>query len=350
MKVIFISRAYPPTIGGIEKQNFEIGCALSELADVKIIANTRGKKFLPLFLFFAFFKALFFVRSYDVILLGDGLLSVPGWILKKLSGKPVVSIVHGLDITFSSSLYQKLWVRFALCRLDALFAVGHETIRQAVNRGVKAEKCVFIPNGVEPVNQVMGKSEAVNGLNLKESRYLLTLGRLVKRKGVAWFIKEVMPSLPDDVIYLVAGDGVEKQKLEKLVKFHSLQDRVILLGKVSELEKVRLLYAADIFVQPNIQVDGDIEGFGLVVLEAGIAEMPVVASKLEGLNDAIKHNENGLLVESENAQEFISVLSGLLDEPQKRKELGKKSKIYIESSCLWSHVARSYNTELLKLL
>ena len=82
IKLLFISRAYPPTIGGIENQNWELSSWLSKLAEVKVIANKYGKKILPLFLPYALFKAFFLLPKYDALILGDAVLSVIGWKLK----------------------------------------------------------------------------------------------------------------------------------------------------------------------------------------------------------------------------------------------------------------------------
>jgi len=72
VKILFISRAYPPIVGGIENQNYELGKWLGRIADVKIIANTHGRKFLPLFAPYALLRAVLNISKYDVLLLGDG--------------------------------------------------------------------------------------------------------------------------------------------------------------------------------------------------------------------------------------------------------------------------------------
>ena len=148
MNILFISRAFPPVIGGIEKQNHEISQALANICNTDIIANRRGKYFLPLFLPYAAFRALTGFRKYDAILLGDGVLAIIGWLLKLVSVKPVACIVHGLDLTYKNAGYQKFWVNIVLKRLDKLVAVGNETIHQGVMRGIPESKFVFIPNGV----------------------------------------------------------------------------------------------------------------------------------------------------------------------------------------------------------
>ena len=125
-KILFISRAYPPVTGGIENQNYELSVWLPKIAHVTTIANRRGKKLLPLFLPWATLRALWLAPHHDVILLGDGVLGIVGYIVKTFyPKKSVVSIVHGLDLTFTSSLYQSWWVKHFLPKLDKLIAVGN---------------------------------------------------------------------------------------------------------------------------------------------------------------------------------------------------------------------------------
>ena len=112
MKILFISRAYPPIVGGIENQNYELGKWLGKITDVKIIANKKGKKFLPFFLPYAIVKSLIIARKYDAILLGDGVLGIVAYKLKFFyAKKPIICVIHGLDLTFKSAIYQKLWVK-----------------------------------------------------------------------------------------------------------------------------------------------------------------------------------------------------------------------------------------------
>lgn len=344
MKVLFITRAFPPAIGGIQKQNYEIARALSELVETRVIANKRGKIALPLFFFTAFIQAMFYARQYDVILLGDGVLSIMGAVLKRISKRPVVCIVHGLDLTYKSHLYQKLWVGGFLTKMDRLIAVGNETIRQGVVRGLPEENFVFIPNGVSPVNEIYHQNdlEKVLGHSL-QGPTLLTLGRLVKRKGVVWFLSNVMPVLPGNVSYIIAGNGREESSIQKAIDQHHLQKRVFFLGPVSAKEKSVLLSAADVFVQPNISVKGDMEGFGLVVLEAAAYGTPVVASDIEGLKDAIHHNRNGLLVEPGNVAAYLSTLMPFLENIEKRQDFGRISQQYVLDNFSWSSVATQYN-------
>lgn len=354
-KILFISRAYPPVVGGIENQNYELSVWMPKHAQVKTIANTHGKKFLPFFFVYALTKSLFLASKYDAILLGDGVLAIIGWILKIFSKKPVTSIVHGLDITYKNPLYQKLWVKFFIPKLDKLIAVGNETIKVGIKSGISKEKFVFVPNGVDTEKLFYPKYtrkdlEKITGLDLKDKKVILTLGRLSKRKGVAWFVKKVMPKLEENVIYLIAGEGTDKENIKNAVYENNLTERVKLYGKITEEERKILYNTIDLFVQPNIKIEGDMEGFGLVVLEAASCQRTVLASKMEGLCDAIKDGKNGFLTESGNAQKYIKKIEAILENEYFRSAFGRRAREYVIENYSWKKISKSYVEEIEKII
>lgn len=352
MRILFISRAYPPVIGGIEKQNFEICRALSGLAEVTAITNPRGRMFLVPFFLRALYQSYRLRRQYDVVLLGDGVLAPLAGFIKRFRKVPVVCIVHGLDITYRNFIYRRFWVGYFFRFVDRFVAVGNETIRQGIRRGLDSARFVFVPNGVDasivPVQH--GKSELARiAGRAMHGPVVLTLGRLVRRKGVAWFIRHVMPLLDSRVTYLVAGSGPEEECIRQAVADSEYGDRIRLLGQVSESDKLLLLSTADVFVQPNIRVANDMEGFGLVVLEAALCGTPVVASRLEGLQDAITDGRNGYLVEAENAAAFAAKLNELLARPELAQAAGEKARRFVIENQAWHAVAGRY-LELLRQL
>lgn len=357
MKILFISRAYPPVTGGIENQNFELSQWLPKMpgVEVKTIANRKGKKLLPLFLPYAAFLSVLEMRKHDTLLLGDGVLGIVGWISKLFHPKkPVICIVHGLDLTFKSVIYQKLWAGFFIKKMDKLIAVGNETVRVAVGKGISKEKVVFIPNGVDTEKHVGNYSredlEKVLEENLKDKKVLLTSGRLAKRKGVAWFVENVMPKLPFNTIYVIAGDGPDKENIKGAIVQKNLSDRVKMLGYVPDKTRDILLNTCDLFIQPNIKVEGDMEGFGISVIEASSCALPVVASRLEGLQDAIKDGQNGFLVESEDSQGYADKILDLLANEQFRKSFGQKARGFCKENYGWEKISGIYVSEIRKTL
>jgi len=351
LKVLFISHTFPPIVGGVETQNYELSNWLSKITDLKLIAN-RHRKLIPLFLPYAIIRALFMMKKYDVLVLGSGILGIVGWFVKKINKKPVVVVVHGLDLTWNNKLYQKLWVGFFLPKMDKLIAVGNETIRAGIERNISADKFVFIPNGVDVEkyknNFSREKLDETIGLETDHKNVLLTSGRLAKRKGVAWFIRSVMPKLSDDFIYIAAGNGSDKDNISKAIEETKLDKRVFPLGYVTDPVRDMLFSTCDLFVQPNIKIKGDMEGFGISVIEACACEIPVLASRLEGLEDAIKEGQNGFLVEPENAQAYAEKINELFKDKTELKKFGRQARQFIMENYSWEIIAKKYLEEIRK--
>lgn len=347
MKILFISRAYPPVTGGIENQNYALSIWLKKFADVTTLANHHGKKALFLFFPYVTFRTLLTASRYDVILLGDGVLALVGFIIKRFyPKKTVVSVIHGLDLTYPNDLYQRFWVRRFLPSLDGLIAVSRETRDVAIAKNIPEEKIDVIVNGVDPEalqkNHTRMDLERLLGIDLSQRQVLLTAGRLAKRKGAAWFIREVLPRLPETVFYVLAGDGPEAENIRSAIKETHAEKQVKMLGRISDADRNLLLNTADIFIQPNIHVPGDLEGFGIAVIEATACGRPVIASNLEGLKDAVRHNESGLLVEPGNPEAFEKAIKRLITDEDERQALGERALRYTETHYHWNIIARLY--------
>jgi len=353
MRVLFISRAYPPIIGGIENQNEALARHLAKVSNCQVIANKYGKKALPFFIPFAFINTLIQLKKTDIILLGDGVAAIIGWLIKLVTNKPMVCVLHGLDVTWQNKVYQKLWVSFFFKKIDHFIAVSQSTKDITIKAGIPEQKISVIPNGVEesPITP-LSKEELSQNLNIRldDKFILLSLGRLIKRKGVLWFIENVVTTLPKDIIYLVAGNGPDKRHLESAIKHLKLTDQVFLLGSVNNVIKESLFTHSNLFIQPNIPVNNDVEGFGITQLEAGIRGLPSLSSNLEGITDAIQEGENGWLVEPLNKQEFSRIISE--KKGQFKNSLSFKLSViqHCKNNFEWSYIANRYSNALLQIL
>ena len=347
MRVLFISRAYPPIIGGLETHNYSLHEALASKAAVKAIINRKGKKALIWFLPFATLKTLICSHKNEVILLGDGLLAVLGWIVKLFKPRSfVICIIHGLDITYTNPIYQFFWTKLFLPKLDRIIAVSQATAETAINKGLHPGKLVIIPNGIhrqewQPPRDRRKLTTLLN-TDVEIKIVLFTLGRLVKRKGVNWFIQEVMPIVQDRCIYLIGGDGPEKSAIDKSIHEHGLEKVVHCFGFVTDELKSFLFANADLFIQPNIKVDGDMEGFGIAVLEANTYGLAVLGSKLEGLKDSITENQNGWLLEPGNATAYAQKITELTKHPINIQQAGDKAKRFCLQHFSWERIADQY--------
>jgi glycosyltransferase involved in cell wall biosynthesis len=261
-------------------------------------------------------------------------------------------VLHGLDLTYDNFIYQKIWVGFFLRKIDKFICVGQETVRVAKEKGIAPEKLVFIPNGIDPQKYFKNHSrkelENVLGENLENKKVILTSGRLAKRKGVAWFLDQVMPKLSENYIYVIAGDGADRENIKTAIEKNNLSHRVKMLGYVSDETRDILFNTCDIFVQPNISVAGDMEGFGISVIEAASCQIPVIASDIEGLKDAIQDGKNGFLAESGNPDSWIFKINEILSNDQARKFFGQEARQYVIENYSWEKISKRYLEEIEK--
>ncbi len=349
MKILFLTRKYPPSVGGMENQSYNLIKHFKKInKDTFVVANKYGNKFLPIFIPYSFFKSLHLIKKNKIthLHLGDGLLALEGYLIKKLTNIKTAITIHGLDITYKNKVYQKFIPKY-VNKLDKIICVSNFTKNECLKRNIISKKCVVIPNGINPDQFIIKKSkrelrnklaEKLN-LNLEDKKILLSVGRLIKRKGIGWFVADVVPNLEDRFLYLVCGDGPERIDIKNFVIKNELVNKVTLLGKV-DFETLKLLYnCADFFIMPNIKVDGDIEGFGIVALEAASCGVPVVASNIDGIKDAVYEGKTGLLINERDINSFLRVL--------KSKSLNKQKVICtIKNNFNWKDIAKKYYYKL----
>ncbi|MBD3300734.1 MAG: glycosyltransferase [Candidatus Moranbacteria bacterium] len=369
LKILFISRTYPPIVGGMEKISYQLIHSIHKLDEtrVKALVNKRGKKFLLPFIIIAVLKGLQIGRKFKIVHLSDAVLAPVGEIIKMVYPKTkVICTVHGLDLTYGykSKLYYTFNIK-ALRNLDKIIAVSQETQKEAVKLGVPRDKVTVINNGIDPQEFYstqyrrkdlvkLIKSRAKNKqfwqkhqdfFEKKDYKFIFTVGRLCKRKGISWFIKKVFANLDKNTIYLIAGAGKEKEKILKSIQEKKLSKRIFFLGFVSEKEKKLLFNTVDLFIQPNIKVPGDMEGFGVTMLEAASCKLPVIASNLEGIKDALTHKENGILIEPKDKIKYIKVINRFLEDDDLRKLFAEKARQYTKERFDWKIIARQYLKE-----
>ncbi|MGD2271370.1 MAG: glycosyltransferase family 4 protein [Desulfobacterales bacterium] len=349
-KILFITRNYPPKIGGLEAYSYNLIKEFEKYDTVFKIVSTQSNLHLVWFLPFSYFSALFTSWRHSVrnIHLCDGLLAPLGVLLKPSTRAKVTISIHGLDITYGNPLYQGLIPR-CVSGLDKIICVSRFTRDECIRRGIPQRKCRVIPNGINPGELYLGpgfealrsRLEEIVGISLGDKVVLITVGRLVKRKGVAWFIEHVVPRLEQRYCYIVGGQGPEYDNIQSKIRHADVQNRVFMLGRISE-EIRRLLYnAADIFVMPNITVGNDIEGFGISLLEAGSCGLPVVASNLQGIKDAVVEGRTGVLVEEGDVQGFILAIRKM---DLKREDV----RLCVNERFNWPEIYKHYHSAILK--
>jgi len=361
LKILYISHLHPPknapleNIGGMQNVSIQLTNELQKRDDVemeKIILESSWENInvkTTGFLFSLLRKIPRRTKSFqpDVILFSSMVTASVAPLLKKRVNVPMVTINHGQDVTLPVSVYQ-WYVPKIFKALSGVISVSSATRKASILRGLSPEKGVALPNGFDgsAQNDLPSKNEAIEELekkyelSLKDKNVIVTVGRQVKRKGHEWFIREVMDKLPDDVVFFLVGYGPEYETIMRARDLSESAQRIIITGKISD-ELLQFCYAAaDLFVMPNIPVEGDMEGFGIVLLEANRAGVPAISSDIEGMRDVIKQGVNGYRVPHSDAKQFAEKITETLHGDL--QALSESSKKYVNEKFSWNCVADQY--------
>ena len=352
-------------LGGMQRVAVDLHDSLAKHSGAEVRAlvlrsswNERGFR-TPLFLARALreIRKLARAKEIDAVLFSSMLtatLSVPLRELLRRNRIVAAAIVNGLDATTPTWPYPLL-VRRTFQALDIVMPISRATGDACIARGLDPQKCKVISLGIrtDRFEAMADRAKARASLSLPRANprlILCSVGRLVPRKGVAWFVSSVMPLLPDDVVFLVAGDGPDRSKIEAAIAERGLASNVKLLGSISDAELANLYNGADLFVMPNVPVANDMEGFGLVMLEAGLCGLPTIASDIEGITDVISEGHNGHLVPSMDAEQFRSVISRYYSDPSLLASASLRAREFTVSRFGWSGVVDQYVAAIRELL
>jgi phosphatidylinositol alpha-1,6-mannosyltransferase len=297
-------------------------------------------------------------EEIDVVLFSSMVtasLAVPLQGLFRRHGIRTAAITHGLDVTTPFSPYQ-WFVPRVFEALDAVFPVSRATAQACRDRGAAPEHVHVIPNGIDadrfdaPDDRKAARralEETQDGASVPADALLLcSVGRQVERKGTAWFVDQVMPRLPADVHYWIAGDGPQDDAIRAAIARHDLGDRVRPLGRIPNDALARLYRGADLFVMPNIPVADDLEGFGIVLLEAGQCGTPAIAARLDGIQDVITDGVNGHLVPPESPEAFAEAILQYRHAPAALRDAAERTAAHTTATFSWASVADLYVSAL----
>lgn len=343
-------------IGGMQRVSRQLVRELKCKESVRIFTetiNVCGKGGVALksvrFLLKQIFQLPIQVRKCDadVVLFSSMVTASLAYFIRSRVSVPLVTVNHGRDVTRPTKIYQ-WFVPKIFASLDGVISVSRATQKESIKRGLDPDKAVVLPNGfdVKKLNNFPDKHESRYRLQqnfripLENNFMLLTVGRKVGRKGHEWFIREVMSLLDDQMVYITVGDGPEFESVRQATKQSGLKDRIFLLGHQPD-EVLRQAYAAaDLFVMPNIPVEGDMEGFGVVLLEANMARTPAVAADLEGIKDVIEQGKNGYRVPALDADQFAAKIRQIC--MNELEHFSEQSRSYVLEQFSWQHVAGQY--------
>jgi phosphatidylinositol alpha-1,6-mannosyltransferase len=231
--------------------------------------------------------------------------------------------------------------RRTLTAADRVLAGSEYTAELARELGVKDERLRVTRYGTDPVRfRPLDARSLRERLGLGGRPVLLTIARLVERKG----IDAVLRALPavrgavPNAAYVIAGDGPEREKLETLARTLAVADAVTFTGVVPDAELPLWYSLADVFVMPSRSEPPDVEGFGIVFLEASACERPVIAARAGGVPDAVADGVSGLLVTPGDGDELATKISALLRDPARAADLGRRGRERVLAELNWDAI------------
>ena len=246
------------------------------------------------------------------------------WIAKKFKLRNILTMYGGdiYDPTKKRSPHKnpvfKIAVNWVLKRSDYLVVEAND-LKDKLKQYYKLNKEVkVIPL---PYENIAFKKVTREQLNLdKDKIYLISVGRLVERKGFDFLIKSLAELNNKKVHILIIGDGPEKDNLIRLSKKLNIENKVHLLGYQTEEKKFQYLSNSDIYVLSSIH-----EGFGVVLQEAMQVGLPIISTDEGGQVDLVQEDKNGFLVKYQNTKELKEKINILISDKDKMKSISNNN-------------------------
>ena len=372
MRLLFITQDFPPGIGGIQTYSVEYASRLSrwcrdfllispqdndhkgEVDDLEYNFDIHRVEVRSHLLFYPLSRILPDLlqhRKFDASFHAQWQTVAPALRARRRRDLQKVFVAaHARELLYNPYRYIPLlgWLyqkrrEYLLRKVDHFFPVSEFTAGLLKQQGVDPDRMTVVFNGTDPqLFQPKDVSELKRELELEDKRMLLTVTRLVKRKG----IEEVLHAVAklqhefDDLHYLVLGSGPEEASLKELASSLGIDQRVHFIGRVPYEELVDYYNMADLFVMSSRATLPDVEGFGIVFLEANACEKPVIGTRSGGVESAILHNKTGLVIDEEDPAALRDAIRLLLNDPEKSAAMGREGRKRVVEETNWDVLSR----------
>jgi phosphatidylinositol alpha-1,6-mannosyltransferase len=339
MKTLLFTLEYPPFHGGVANYYGNLAKYWPIEEKLLVLDNNRGE-IMARNSFLSWWPAIFTLKrklnqeKIDYLLVGHILpLGTVAYLVSCLRPIKYTVFLHGMDLALALRSERKRFIsKLILKRADKIIC-ANTYVQEKLFEFLPelAEKTGIVNPGIEtgvPDTDPYDLREIKSTYNLEGKTVLLSLGRLVKRKGVDRTIEalaHVSEEESRDLIYFIAGAGPREAYLKKLVPLRYAK-KIIFLGELSDSEKWAWLKLCDIFIMPSRDISGDFEGFGIVYLEANLCGKAVIAGNSGGVRDAVIDGVTGLMVDSDKVDAIGESILRLAKDPILREKLGTQGR------------------------
>jgi len=265
-----------------------------------------------------------------------------------LFGIPFIVYAHGEDVLSTSRRrFFSRFMNWVMSRADGVVVNSRNTADLVRKVGVECSRIRVAWPGVDCKWFESPATVADLAVDLLDpwpsGPIFLTVGRLVKHKGHATVLK-VLPGLLEKwpgLTWILVGTGPQEKQLRELAHELGVSHSIHFLSNLSDDQLSALYRIADLFVQPNGEVDGAFEGYGMVFLEAGAAGLPVVGGNHGGVPEVVEHRVTGMLVKPFDVSDLKSALELLLVDEELRLAMGRNNQIWAKSRTWESTLAEA---------
>jgi phosphatidyl-myo-inositol dimannoside synthase len=276
-------------------------------------------------------------------------------VLRRAGVMKIIALTHGHEVWWSK-VWPFTWAMKSIARnVDHLTYLGEFT-RQAISQTINSSAqsaMVKIAPGIDTEHFApTDSSELTSELGLTDKKVIVSVGRLVHRKGQDVLI-EAMPHLlkeiPDAHLVLI-GEGPYRGYLETRVKNLGIDSKVTFIGRITYVDLPRYICLGEVFVMPSrSRLAGlEVEGLGIVYLEASACGLPVIAGNSGGAPDAVVQGVTGLVVNGKDQHAVATSIATLLNDQEKAREMGRKGREWVIDQWRWEIWSEKFR-ELLKL-
>lgn len=257
-------------------------------------------------------------------------------------GPKSVLFAHGNDILGpANSFIYKMLMKRVFQRFD--YVVTNSRFTAELCYRVTKKKASPVGGGLD--KKFLVEPRICDSGNSKSKPFtMLSVGRLVRRKGFDTVIRSLEKIRNDigDWKYVIIGNGPFKNDLENVILHSKLEGNVQIFDQIESKDLLRWYKQADIFIMTSREIpeEGEVEGLGLVYMEAGSARLPVIAGLSGGVGDVVKDRVNGLLVDPSSLTEISQAIARLYHDRDLREELGKNGRRLAETEWRWDRIAQ----------
>ncbi len=300
-------------------------------------------------------KAVKIMKEYQAKTIWFGAAAPLALLAKRLriaGATNIVALTHGHEVWWAKIPIFRLAISKISADVDSLTYLGDFTKNAMLPAIADKSKLVKIAPGIDVDHFVPSEIDMklIEKHKLQNRRVVVCVGRLVHRKGQDKLIEampQVLKEFPDAVLLLV-GEGPIRSMLDKLIRHHGLEHHVIFTGRIKFEDLAKYIQLGEVFAMPSRDrfFGLEVEGLGIVYLEASACGVPVIVGKSGGAPDAVIQNQTGLIVDGTKPQEISDAICRLFADKELARQMGRQGREWVVENWRWQIWSEKFNTLL----